>query len=350
MEQGSALAEDHVHAAPTGYTAPPEVSVVPNITTGVQIMAANTSKAPFNAENVRQAAAHALDRTALSNVAGAGWQPTDQFVSPLLPGYADANVYSLTGNPAQATTLLAGATPAVTLCHPSGVRADVATLAETQLEAVGFQVTKLLPGGNYFAFIANPANCDLAMLQMLPDFPDGSRILNSLFRSSTNSSFYNDAAFNARFDAALAITPESARHAEVADMDNDMAASAVAIAIGHDRRHDAFANRIGCRFFSQVHFGYALNRLCINVEDTAPPGGTVSTGAEATPSAPMQTEVTVPSGGTGGDHAGSEHRDGAARVQAARAEARHLGAGADAAELPDVHVRAGRRLARGGTG
>ena len=301
VQQGSTLAEDHVAAAPLGYTAPPGVSVVPNITTGVQLMALNTSKAPFSSEAARQAAAHALNRTALSAVPGAGWQPTDQFVSPLLPGYADANVYSLTANPGAASSLLAGATPSVTLCHPSGVRADVAALAETQLEAVGFQVTRVLPAGNYFAHIGNSGNCDLAMLQMLPDFPDGSRILHNLFRSGTNSSFFNDAAFNTRFDTALALTPESARLAEVADMDRDMADSAVAIAIGHDRRHDAFANRIGCRFFSQVLFGYALNRLCITVSGAATAGGApVSTGDEATQAAPLQTSVAVPSGGNEG--------------------------------------------------
>jgi hypothetical protein len=217
----------------------------------------------------------------------------------LLPGHEDSDVYSLTGDPGAASALLGGATPSVTLCHPSGPRADVAALAETQLEAVGFQVTRVLPPGNYFAYIANPANCDLAMLGVSPDFPDGSRVLTSLFRggSPTNFSFYDDPAVNARFDAASSLTPESARRAEYADLDRDLAASAVAIAIGHDRRRDAFADRIGCRLFSQVLFGYAVNRLCIEVDETAPAGGTVSTGEEATPAAPLQTSVTVPSGG-----------------------------------------------------
>ena len=37
-------------------------------------------------------------------------------------------------------------------------------------------------------YIANPANCDLAMLQMLPSYLDGSSILQNLFRSPTKSS------------------------------------------------------------------------------------------------------------------------------------------------------------------
>jgi ABC-type transport system substrate-binding protein len=303
VQQGSSLPEDYVHAASAAYAASPPagVTVSQNITTGIQVFALNTSKAPFNSESIRQAAAHAVDRTVLSSTGGAGWQPTDQFVSPLMRGYADADVYSLTANPAAATASLDGASPAVTLCHPFGVRADVAAAAETQLEAVGFEVTRVLPPGPYFAYIGNPANCDLAMLQMLPSYLDGSSILQNLFRSPTNSSFYNDPVFNARFDAALGLTPESARLAEVADMDRDVAESAVAIAIGHDRRNDAFAARIGCRIFSQVLFGYALNRLCIEVEGSATAGGEpVSTGDEATPAAPLQTSVGVPAGGTGG--------------------------------------------------
>ena len=75
-----------------------------------------------------------------------------------------------------------------------------------------------------------------------------------------------------------------------------------AIAIGHDLRRDAFADRIGCRYLSQALFGYALNRLCIEVEETATPGGepVVDRRRGRQPAAPLQTEVAVPGGGTGG--------------------------------------------------
>lgn len=300
VQHGSPLAEDYVANAPAAYAPPLGVTIVPTITTGIQLLALNTSRAPFNALNVRQGAAYALDRTALSAVLG--WQATDQFVSPLLPGRQDANVYPLDASGAStASTLLGGATPSVTLCHPTGGRVPVAAMAKTQLEAVGFQVTLSSPTP-YFTAIANPANCDLAMFNLSPDFPDASRILQRLFHGSVsaNFSFFSDPAFNARFDAAATMTPESARLAEYADLDADLAKAAPAIAIGHDRRRDAFADRIGCRVLSQALFGYALNRLCIEVAANAPPGGTVSTGAEATPAAPLQTEVSVPTGGTGG--------------------------------------------------
>jgi ABC-type oligopeptide transport system substrate-binding subunit len=306
VQQGSPLAEDYVAAAPLSYSPPAGVQIVPTITTTIQLMALNTSRPTFSSVTTRRAASFAVDRVALSGVLG--WQPTDQFVSPLLDGYEEANVFPLTGNQATATALLAGATPTVTFCHDTG-RAAVAALAEAQLEAVGFQVTRVNPTqspifANYFTYIANPANCDIAVSGFSPAYPDLSVLLSTLFYggSPSNFSFYSDAGFNARFDAAPAITPESARLHEYADLDADIAGEAPAIAMGYNLRRDAFADRIGCRIVNHVLVGYAVNRLCIEVTETAIPGGLpVSTGDDATPEAPLQTSVAVPAGGTGGD-------------------------------------------------
>jgi ABC-type transport system substrate-binding protein len=298
VQHGSPLAEDYVVQAPQSYTPPANVQFVATTTIGVQLLALNTSKPPFDDILVRRAAAYALDRTALSGLLG--WQPTDQFMSPLLPGYADSDVYPLAGNPTTATSILAGATPSVTLCHPGGAdpRVAVAQLAETQLEAVGFEVTRLQPSP-YFAGIADPATCNLALLGVTPDFPDGSRILGPLFRtgSPSNFSFFSDAGFDARLDALPGIVDESTRMTELAMLDAHLSDSAAALAIGHSVRRDAFSERIGCRLLNQALFGYPVNRLCVQVAETAAPGGTVSTGGDASPAAPLQTAVTVPGGG-----------------------------------------------------
>ena len=75
------------------------------------------------------------------------------------------------------------------------------------------------------------------------------------------------------------MTDEAARLAEYRQLDAELSDTAVAIPIGYNTRLDAFAPRIGCRAYSQVLFGYAVNRLCINVEGAAAPGGApVSTG------------------------------------------------------------------------
>jgi peptide/nickel transport system substrate-binding protein len=300
VQHGHVDPEDYVLAAPAAYTPPAGVQIPPpTITSSVQIMALNTSRAPFDSMQMRRAASDAVNRIALSAVLG--WQPTDQFVSPLLEGFEDVDAWPLAGNPAGAIANLAGATPAVTFCHDNS-RAAVAALAETQLEAVGFQVTLVNPTQapifqSYFPYIGNPNNCDIAVGSFGPSYPDPSSILTSLFYGPTNPSFYNDPAFNARFGAASTMTPESARLHEYAGIDASAADMVLAIAMGYNVRRDAFADRIGCRIANNVLVGYAVNRLCIEVAETADPGGTISTGGDATPASPLQTSVTVPSGG-----------------------------------------------------
>src|SRR5262245_34338700 len=67
VEQGSPAAEDYVNNVPAGYVAPAGMSVVAAVTTGVQYLALNTSRAPFSDVQVRRAAAFALNRNALSS-------------------------------------------------------------------------------------------------------------------------------------------------------------------------------------------------------------------------------------------------------------------------------------------
>jgi ABC-type oligopeptide transport system substrate-binding subunit len=300
-EQGSPLAEDYVNNVPAGYVAPSGMSVVAAPTTQVQYLALNTSRVPFNVVEVRRAAAFALDRNALSSVLG--WVPTDQFVSPLLPGYQDSDVYPLGGNQQTAQQLLNGAHPSVVLCHQSNAIGQVALNAKAMLEQAGFQVTEIVPPGSYFSYIANPNNCDLAMTGWSPDYPDPSQVLQPLFYggSPNNISFFSDPNYNQRFLDAPTMSPESARLAEYASLDAQISFDAPAIPIGYGVRRDAFSDRTQCRYLSQALFGYAVNRFCILVAGTAGPGGSVSTGRDATPSAPLQTSVAVPAGGTGGN-------------------------------------------------
>jgi ABC-type oligopeptide transport system substrate-binding subunit len=307
---GSPLAEDYVDGPPTGYTPPPGATEVVELTTGIFMLSLNTSRAPFDDLDTRRAVAFAVDRTSISALLN--WQPTDQFVSPRVPGFQDANVFPLASDTSTAEALLAGApdpTPSVRLCHSAtGRHAALAMAAEPQLEAVGFEVTRVAhPPAQYFTTVLqNPANCELATFGWIPDWLDPSAVLPALFHGDAapvgtgygfNASFFDDPAFNARFDAAASLTPETARFAEYADLDNDLAAAAPAVAIGYIRNTSVFSDRMGCLSFTNAVLGYAMNRLCIEVDETAAPGGTVSTGDEATPASPLQTSVTVPSGG-----------------------------------------------------
>ena len=271
------------------------------------------------------------------------------------PATRTRTVYPLDGSGAStAVGLLGGATPSVTLCS-NGPRVAVADLAEAQLEAVGFQVNRVNNPPSYFTYIANPSNCDLAMLNNSPDFPDASRILQALFYggNSANFSFFNDPTFNARFAAAATMTPESARLAEYADLDAAWP-TRLPRRDRPDLRRDAFADRIGCRYLSQALFGYALNRLCIEVEATATPGGATRVDrGRGDGGGAAAAEVAVPSGGAGGTVTitqGQSSEVVPARVHPARAAARHLGADADGRESARLHVRARRLRARGPAG
>ena len=106
MQYDSPLAEDYVLRAPPSYSPPTGVTIVPTITTGIQILALNTS--PRSVQCAQHAPGGRLrgDRTALSAVLGS--QATDQFVSPLLPGYQDATVYPLDGSGASTALSLLG--------------------------------------------------------------------------------------------------------------------------------------------------------------------------------------------------------------------------------------------------
>lgn len=117
---------------------------------GVAFLGFNTTTAPFNNRMVRQAAAYAIDMSALTRAAGAG-APAAGLVPPGVPGY-DAALSPYPYDPSEARALLAQAGPsgglAVTLLTISaggtvqqGVSDSATAVIARDLNAVGFQVT-----------------------------------------------------------------------------------------------------------------------------------------------------------------------------------------------------------------
>ncbi len=297
---------DYVFSPLGSFTPPAGMTTFSTAATGVEMLFLNTTRAPFSSETARRAVAYAIDRNALA-VTDSYVPPlaaTDTFLSPLMPGAVDHDVYPLDGSgQATAVSLLGGTTPAVALCYPFGRESAVAAI-ESQLEAVGFQVTSTgyMPVAFFNTVVPNSLLCDLRLLTINPPYPDPAGLLPRLFHGGSvgiaNWSFFDDATFNARLDAANATTDESARLAEYALLDHDLALAAPVVAIGFRSFRDIVSSRIGCTSTSRArHGGFALNRLCIEVSETAPPGGTVSTGGDATPAAPLQSSVTVPDDG-----------------------------------------------------
>jgi ABC-type transport system substrate-binding protein len=300
---GAAGGADYIVDPIASFATPAGMDEIVSPTTGIEMLFLNTTRPTFSSETMRRAVAYAVNRTAVSATYSPALQPTDTFLSPLVSGAVDHDVYPLDGSgAATAVGLLGGATPSISLCYPAN-RGPAAALLQSQLQAVGFAVG-LEPYGSEFFTVVVPdsARCDMRLFTVFPSYPDPAAVLPFFFdgdpNGALNRSFFDDPGFNARFDAASATTNEAARLAEYADLDFDLAFAAPNVAVGFRSRRDILAPRIGCTALSRARFGgYALNRLCVELSDTAAPGGTVSTGGDATPAAPLQTSVTVPDGG-----------------------------------------------------
>jgi len=280
VPETSSLVADYFPAALASLVARPTDTDVTNPLLIVSYLALNTSKAPFNALNVRRAVALAVDRAAISALRPIPLLPADQFLAPGAPGYQAANLFGLTANTAAATAALAGATPAVTLCHSTSgsVNTVAATAVKAQLQAAGFSVT-LSPMPFSVLYdpsptgpgAANPANCNLVYTAWNPDYADPLDVLGNLFRgrSARNYSFFNGQ--DAAFAAAAANSDYTSHLAALGALDVTLAGTDIAaVALGHYQTRDVFSARIGCLAYNPAWSSYSLNHLCV-LGDSTPP-------------------------------------------------------------------------------
>ena len=114
-----------------------------NPSNSISYIALNTSRGFFKDVKARQAVAFAINRPALTNVAGlnAG-RPNEQILPPGIPGYRDANIYPLARpNIARAKALLGGKTGKVVM-YTTNDRTGINTgqLVKANLAAIGLDV------------------------------------------------------------------------------------------------------------------------------------------------------------------------------------------------------------------
>ena len=98
---------------------------------------------------------------------------------------------------------------------------------------------------------------------------------------------YSSAALDQQMDDALPLAG-TARDAAAADIDAALSDAAVLVPYATRSRAEFFSSRIGCQSNHPL-YGVNLNRLCVRVADD---DGSVSTGSDATPDAPLQTSVS----------------------------------------------------------
>jgi len=236
----------------------------------------NTSRPLFAQVNLRKALSYAIDRAGLiqeiEQSGGPLFLPSDQYLSPAIPGYQPVDVYPL-GHPDLATARrLAGPGRHGTAVFLSGVfDTQNDQIVARALGAIGIDVViKRLPLDQLFTEEHTAhAPFDLVTGGTGIDYPDPYDILNTELdgnlitaHQNDNVSNFNDPVYNRKLEAAARLSGP-ARYRAYAKLEADLVANAapmVAFATGTSQ--DLFSARIGCQTYQPV-FGMDLAALCL---------------------------------------------------------------------------------------
>jgi ABC-type oligopeptide transport system substrate-binding subunit len=233
----------------------------------------NTSRAPFSSARLRRAVNYALDRRALARhglFTDLPATPTDQYLPPGMPGYRDARIYPLTPDLARARRLAGPKRRTVVLyALGEGAHLRFAEIVRANLRRIGIDVKVKALGDTLFSRIARRGEpFDLAVAGWQSDFPDPMDYLRLLDGrtigpdENLNYAYFDDPGFNARLDAAEALS-SPARELALGRLAVRLARhSAPWAAVGNGRHHDFFSARVACHSYNPV-YGMSLGSLCI---------------------------------------------------------------------------------------
>jgi ABC-type transport system substrate-binding protein len=294
--------------------------------------------------SVRRAISEAIDRNALASAFGDA--PTDQYEPNGIAGFQEFSLYDFTPTPsdvadAQARMQAAGFGPSNHLAlnlvvqqnAPGSPMDNFAHDVQGELASIYVDVAISTPpsGNNFFTYISNnPTVYDLTQLGWNSDNSDPENMLAPLLEGissqtpgNTNWSRFDDPNVNARFSYERGLTG-SARLAELANMDADVAANyAPLAAFSNPIRAAITTERLGC-FVPHAIYAVSLPRLC--ERGSVPANGTYSSGSDPSPSEPVATiqtptggDVTVSPGPRSTDTGGYRLLDGELSIEAPNA-------------------------------
>lgn len=203
---------------------------------GTGYISMNTAKAPFSNVKARQAANWAVDRPALLRTRGKfGGQRTDQILPPALPGFTQADIYSLKGaNPTKAKSIFGGGGDINFLHTTTAAAVNYAQIAKYNLEQAGFKVTmKPQPFGVAIKTMGTKgSDIDMFSIGWIADYFDPFDFINVLMDGSNiqdannnNYSYFNDPKYNAAMKAAAKLTGQ-ARFKAYGKLDVDISKNA----------------------------------------------------------------------------------------------------------------------------
>jgi peptide/nickel transport system substrate-binding protein len=245
-----------------------------NAALGVNYLAMNTRRPPFNQVNVRKAVNYAIDRTEINRQGGAyAGRPTDQVLPPNMPGYRPVQIYPNRPNLAIAKRLAGNLKAKVTLYYPTdpAIQNQVAVIQQN-LKPIGLDIEpKPLPFGVLLDQLNGlKSTYDMVVLGWLADYPDPSDFLNVLFsgksitpRFNQNIALLDDPAFNRRLDSALRLTGDE-RYSAYGQLDADlMREDAPWAPLNNANEREFVSARVGCYAAPGAYAFMSLAAVCL---------------------------------------------------------------------------------------
>ena len=245
-----------------------------NPSNSISYFALNTSRGFFKNVKARQAVAYAVDRPALTRLAGlnAG-TPNEQILPPGIPGYRDANIYPV-GRPniAKGKALLGGTTGKVVMYTTNDqLGVNTGQMVQANLKAIGLDV-EVKP--YTFAVLIDKTGTrgepfDLYAIGWFADYPDPYDFINILLdgrtivaKNNINTSYFNVPAYQKKMDAAARLTGD-ARYRAYGNLDIDITRNQSPLVITNNQNVREFiSSKVGCAHYSYAWGGLNLVMLC----------------------------------------------------------------------------------------
>jgi peptide/nickel transport system substrate-binding protein len=235
---------------------------------GLVYLALNTTRPPFDQPRLRRAVNFAIDRAALASTdALSPGRPTDQYIPPGFPGFADDVIYPLGGPDLERARELAGDVEhraTLYTCNEPEC-AEAGEIVRANLAAIGIEVEiRRFPLHSLFEHLVTEGEpFDLAQFGWAGDYADPATFINAVFHSRAQPYTYLDDPYFERRMAQAARLAGPERYRAYARLDRDLAAEAApAVAYSSQTSTHFFAARIGCQV-NQPLYGIVLGRLCL---------------------------------------------------------------------------------------
>jgi ABC-type transport system substrate-binding protein len=234
----------------------------------LRFLALNTHRPLFRDARLRRAVNYAIDRSALAQLGSPYFtvpgQPTDQYLSPGIPGFRDVSIYPFTRDVVAARRLAQGkrGTAVLYTCNLSPCD-RLAQIVKANLAAIGIEVTvKVFSQPTLDERVGRPGEpFDLAFQGWAVDYLDPSNMLNVPLEGEFLPKL-DDPVYKRKLAAAARLSGPR-RYLTYGKLDADLAWNAAPwVAYSTFATDDFFSARMGCQVFNPI-YGMDIAALCL---------------------------------------------------------------------------------------